>query len=1149
LLGLAVWIYVFVGGQQGFGRAPGILVGWVCVVWGALRLPDGCPVFFGVAIAFALAHLIVPSARVLWNAPRRPKKEVPAPPIAGSAMVLILLGALSGFSLNAAAPPVATQVVEMNQKARATGNYVVVNATMTWKAESGQRIAFLRAPGVLTRIDLPQSGLRLEPNKDDASACFLSASETGIYKIAFDYQIQIASGKNGFSLATPSGVVNGFELTVEKADVEVLSESAVSIQTTHADNSTQARIVLSPAPNAAIAWRPRPRDTRNEKAVFYAEFAHLYIPAAGAVEGSHEAQIRPAQGQLDELSFDVPEGLTITDAQSPLVSNWRFDPDRRVLRVQFTRPQSRPFALRLRSQHAAAPLPYLQTNGVISARDAAGQVGVAGIATGGDVQLDSVIAPDLSVINLEDFPAQIVADAAAQIPGLAVRRAFRYSAPGSKLVLSASAVRPDIRVDSQDTLSLGEDRALLSSQLSVHIARAGIFKLSFALPADFEIESLTGPALSHWTEVKEGTNRVITMNLRGKTEGAQAFSVALSGPGIGRRAQWEAPRLSIREAAKQTGLLVLAPELGTRLHVNNPDGVSQLDPKKAGAQQQGALAFRLLRADWKIPFEIETVEPWIQVSSLQDATFREGQARIAAQLDFQIENAGVKSLLFQIPARAENVRFEGELIADSSRLEGAGDRADWELKLQRRVIGAYTVLVTYQLSLSNQADTLQISSVNVKNANLQRAWLSLRPTGRLQIEIPNVPAALQRAEWQSIPASLRRNREITESKDTFSALESSYELPITLSRHEVAKVLPARVESADLTSVLAPGGEVLTEGRLLLRPGDKRLLRLKLPSNGKFWYAFVNGQSASPWREDGEILLLLEKNSNPARPTSVEFFYTSPVGTQGAGKFNAQLSGPSFDLPLENITWQVYLPGDQALNRWQSSLQLVSDVLSGGSANLDAYLKNENARVRARSTEAESMLQMGNNFLVQGTPRQARQAYNTAWKLSPQDAALNEDARVQLHNLKTQQALLGLNQRRLDAFEQQGGMGGKSAKTPFDHWEPGQAPDYTQQQAQEALEQNPAEDNTALMKLAERVVSQQDAGTASPDAIRAALPMQGRQLIFKGSLQVNEWADMQIKLDTRTERQSWSAAHVITLFAALACLGIFLALSPRIKKN
>jgi serine/threonine-protein kinase len=30
---------------------------------------------------------------------------------------------------------------------------------------------------------------------------------------------------------------------------------------------------------------------------------------------------------------------------------------------------------------------------------------------------------------------------------------------------------------------------------------------------------------------------------------------------------------------------------------------------------------------------------------------------------------------------------------------------------------------------------------------------------------------------------------------------------------------------------------------------------------------------------------------------------------------------------------------------------------------------------------------------------------------------LNEDARVQLHNLKMQQALLGLNQRRLDAFE------------------------------------------------------------------------------------------------------------------------------------
>jgi hypothetical protein len=73
---------------------------------------------------------------------------------------------------------------------------------------------------------------------------------------------------------------------------------------------------------------------------------------------------------------------------------------------------------------------------------------------------------------------------------------------------------------------------------------------------------------------------------------------------------------------------------------------------------------------------------------------------------------------------------------------------------------------------------------------------------------------------------------------------------------------------------------------------------------------------------------------------------------------------------------------------------------------------SEVARQQEQSKEAETLLQMGNEFLQKGTPQQARRAYQAAWKLSPQDAAFNEDARVQLNNLKLQQALVGLNVRQ-----------------------------------------------------------------------------------------------------------------------------------------
>ena len=155
-------------------------------------------------------------------------------------------------------------------------------------------------------------------------------------------------------------------VTLVNLDVDVLSQQAVSIQAQKRRSSnTVATIVLSPLGDPWIGWRPRSRDVKLEKPVFYAEIYQLYVPSAGVIEGAHYAAIRPAQGELRELVFDVPKGATITDVLdpanagtvSPLVSLWRFDPDARKLRVTLNPPQSRPFALIVRSQVATGPLP------------------------------------------------------------------------------------------------------------------------------------------------------------------------------------------------------------------------------------------------------------------------------------------------------------------------------------------------------------------------------------------------------------------------------------------------------------------------------------------------------------------------------------------------------------------------------------------------------------------------------------------------------------------------------------------------------------------------------------------------------------------------------------------------------------------------
>ncbi len=874
--------------------------------------------------------------------------------------------------------------------------------------------------------------------------------------------------------------------------------------------------------------------------MFYGELFQLYVPAAGVIEGVHQAVVRPAQGELSEVVFDVPAGATITDVTAPGLSLWRFDPDERVLRVAFSPPQPRAVAIVVRSQVATGPLPFEQRVGLVALQGAAGQVGLIGVATGSEVQLEDVQAEEFATINLEDFPLQLLEPLQQQVAGLALRRAYRYADFRGSALLKAVAVEPDVRVETQETLSLGEDRIVLAANLAVEITRAGIFKLSFVLPAGLDVESVTGPAMSHWTELKTDEGRVITLHLKGKTEGKQQFAVSLAGSGVKPAESWAVPHLRLREAGKQRGQMVIVPEQGMRLQAGTREGVTQLDPLKAGIRQKGVLVFRLLNEQWQLGLGIEQVDAWIQVSSLQDVTVSEAQVKVTANLNYQIENTGVKALRVRLPANAESVRFRGEQLSDFKLVEGTENR-DWEVKLHRRIMGRYLLQVSYVVPTPNSATELTLGGVQALDVNLQRGFLTLHSGTRLQIRVGATPESLQPAEWQNIPRQLQQDVDLASASETFRLVEADFQLPVRLERHEVAQLLPARVRNVTFTSVISDDGAMLTQARLEMVPGDKRLLALTLPADARFWFAFVNENSVWPWREGSRILIPLDQPSRAGATTSVEFFYTTPTGKANRNSLSLDLLGPQFELPLENITWHVYLNGRWHIDDTTGSLQLREHAATAQTATIDLrkYIETETSWQRGKIREAEQLLSFGNELLEKGDPQQARRAFQAAYGLSQNDMAFNEDARVQLHNLKTQQALIGLNTRQAAAAGETDALSSRLLDVR------NVVPNYTQQEAKQMLERNTAEDNAGQMKLAERIVQQQDAALANPAAIRASIPQQGQLLTFTRSLQVDTWSDLKIGVAASAARTASLWLRIGMLAAILALLGVLTSIAVR----
>ena len=126
---------------------------------------------------------------------------------------------------------------------------------------------------------------------------------------------------------------------------------------------------------------------------------------------------------------------------------------------------------------------------------------------------------------------------------------------------------------------------------------------------------------------------------------------------------------------------------------------------------------------------------------------------------------------------------------------------------------------------------------------------------------------------------------------------------------------PARVNSITFTSVISDNGAMLTQGGLK-SSGGQAPPPADVTKDARFWFAFVNQNGVWPWREADQILIPLEQQSRHGAPLAVEVVYSSQIGDPAGRALDLQLVAPKFDLPLEKITWRVYLNEKWKVKKW-----------------------------------------------------------------------------------------------------------------------------------------------------------------------------------------------------------------------------------------
>lgn len=1161
LVSLWGWGAVVVGlGLAGVGwlkPSRWLAAGGVVLIGGGLLTQRPGAAYFYAAIAAAVGLLLaIPAlARLVGLLRNKPA----TPPVAGgsgaaAASLLALVGVFglgfgAGPELRAEtkSPAVAGSVSPAHsfeaivQKWTIREHRVYADVELTVRGATGDSLPFLSGEAVLTEFS--GDGLKVGKIERDGDAIYqVHLLRDGLLTAHAKFELAVPNLREPIVIPTGLAVRQQVMVDLDQPGWAISSDAAVKIAPLAglANGHSGATLILEPGAGLTIKVEPRQRDVASEATQFYAEVANLYVPGPGVVNGFVHVTVRPAQGRVAELDFDVPAGFTIGEVTGEHVGVWRFDPEKRRLHVVVGPPQATVFSFDLALQRGSGALPQELTLEPVRVAGAGDDVGMIALAFGDEAQPENVRAEGLSPVSADDFDANLVPQNQDKQPVALIDRVWRYGQAHGQVTLKVAPVAAEVRSAVRELLSFDDDRLVASVDLRVGISRVGLFSLSFELPAGLEIEALSGPALNNWTEAAEGGRRIITLHLNGQTLGEQRFNLSLAGAAPHAQTGWTVPKIRIREASRQTGELLLVPGKGLSLRAGERQNATPLDPRTVGGMQPGTLAFRLLQEDWSLAVDITALEPWITAQALEELTLREGQTLTRLAIRYRVENAALKQMKLRLPGltdeQARTIRATGAAVSDFVRVAGEADT--WAVHFQRGIAGETDVLIEYQ-GAAPAEQRMTLATPGFVDAKQTTLLVAVRSGGRLDLDVADLPRGWQRTDWTAVPAFLQSPSERSAPTLCFHVAEPERPLALLARQHGVAEALKLRVTGGEFTTVVSPEGSALTAINLAMVVTEKGPLYVRLPAGAQLFNALVNGESVTVVREGDTSLFHVAPNSEADRSATVRLVYAMKGAAHGG---RVALTAPSFRVPLEQVVWHVMLPPGYALEDYRGSLQLKESHVAGEFA-IEQYRDLVSGTRKREARKATALLEEANSLVQSGDQERAGEAFSKVARSNALDEASNEDARVQWRELRTQQALVGLSTRRQRLY-----LDNRSENVRNEQLE--QAANlnpfmqgktkFSPQQFEQLIMGNTVEENTALRGIAGRIVEQQLAAEPAPSAIDVTLAERGRVATFARTLQVDGSAPLGLELTLERTNGFGVGAAIVVLggFGAVVVLGM-----------
>jgi hypothetical protein len=327
------------------------------------------------------------------------------------------------------------------------------------------------------------------------------------------------------------------------------------------------------------------------------------------------------------------------------------------------------------------------------------------------------------------------------------------------------------------------------------------------------------------------------------------------------------------------------------------------------------------------------------------------------------------------------------------------------------------------------------------------------------------------------------------------------------------------VDDAQLTSVVADDGQMMTRLTLSLRSNGRQFLEIALPPGATAWSSFVAGQPVQPSLSDGKLLLPIEQSAADDGAIPVELTY---VGTNvfPHARGEVQFVSPEFDVPVKNARWAIYLPPDYDYKNFAGTMmrEIASapEPVSASFSSLE-YSRMEQASQSAAKVEALRDVKEARRQLANGDVSGANATFNRA--------------KAQFYRVKDE----GVGFKNLEkSLRKAAASNLVQAQTAFTLRNASPMAGENQLAASQQLGWQ--YDNAAAARQWTRLQQAQEISAAKVQPLRVNLPVRGLRFAFTQVLQTEAGRPMTIQLFAANDKTvNWP-------LRGLTAAGMFLAL-------